>query len=564
MKGRSRSRRRAAAGAAAAERTSGGWKSPTRRRRGWPLFALLVLPSLTAAAATVDAPRPDLQRFEPGVQEVLVEGIGRFETASADPAPAARAEAWGQLGMLYQAHHLQDLALTCYREATGLAPESFRWQYLLAFAYQEGGDFGAAADAYDRALALDADSNPALIRRGQVRAELGEAAAAERDFRSALERDPRNAAALAGLGRLAMTAGNHDEAVRYLSRALEIDPRATRLHYPLAIAYRQTGNVEAAREQLALRGDADVAVRDPLLAEMSAMSRSAQVYLEAGYAAARAGRDREAVAQFRKAVAFNPDDLAARLGLGQGLSLLGDYGAAEAEFDRAVALAPADPVARYRRGTLYALQGRDEEAVADLQLAVTGDSEQLPARIRLADALMRLGRYEDAAEHYGAIDAPPGVEALMLYREGVARIAGGDCEAATVLFRDALAQRPDSGEIMQALARSYASCPGLDAQKRREAVELARQLFAARPDAAHAETLAMAAAANDAFERAVDIEERLLASAQGADNMLAVAWHEHLLKRYRQGRPADQAWPAGHPVFRPSASAAGPGEPASR
>ena len=564
MKGRFSWRRGVEARDAAVGRWRASRASPADRRHGRSLLALSALAWMSSGAAAGTAPQPDLERFEPGVQAVLLEGFERFETESADPEPGARAEAWGQLGMLYQAHHLQDLALSCYGQAARLAPQSFRWHYLLAFAYQEGGDFAAAAGAYDRALQLDAGSDPALIRRGQSRAEMGEVEAATRDFRQVLERDPRNAAALAGLGRLAMTQGNHEEAVRYLSEALEVDPRATRLHYPLAIAYRQTGNVDAARQQLALRGETDVAVRDPLLAEMSALSRSAQVYLEAGYAAARAGRDREAVAQFRKAVDFNPDDLAGRLGLGQGLLLLGDYGAAESEFDRAVTLAPADPVARYRRGTLYALQGRDDEAVADLQLAVASDSEQLPARIRLADTLMRLGRYEEAADSYAAIDAPPGTEALMLYRQGIARVAGGDCDAATALLRDALAQRPDSGEIIQALARSYASCPGLGEQERREAVQLARQLFAARPDAAHAETLAMAAAANDAFERAVDIEERLLASAQGADDGAAVAWHEHLLERYRQGRPADRAWPVGHPVFRPSASTAGPDEPASR
>jgi tetratricopeptide (TPR) repeat protein len=511
-----------------------------------------------AVGAAPVPPSPQLDRFEPGVREVLAEGLDRFARDAAAEDPARRAEAWGRLGMLYQAHHLQDLAASCYREAAALAPGSFRWLYLLGFSLQEQGAFADAEAAYDAALALEPANANAWLRRAQARAEQGRDAAAAADFRRVLELAPGAAAAYAGLGRLALRERRYDDAIAALEQALALDPGADRLHYPLAMAYRGRGDPERARAYMARQGEVDVAVRDPLLAEMSALTRSAQIYLEAGYAAARAGRDREAVAQFEKAVAFNPDDAAARLGLGQGLVLVGDYAGAEAAFDRVVELAPEDPVARYRRGSLYAMTGRDELAAADLERAVAADPDNLQAGLRLADALMRLGRYSDAAAAYGGLSPPVEAEALILYRHGLALLAADDCEAAAGRFEEALSRRSGSGEIIQALARTDASCSGPGSERAGRALELAQALFAARPDAAHAETLAMAAAATGDYAQAVDLGEQTLAAAVAAGDEPAAVWRRGLLARFRAGQPADRAWPAGHAVFRPAAEGAGP------
>jgi hypothetical protein len=83
-------------------------------------------------------------------------------------------------------------------------------------------------------------------------------------------------------------------------------------------------------------------------------------------------------------------------------------------------------------------------------------------------------------------------------------------------------------------------------------------LFAARPDAAHAETLAMAAAATGDYAQAVDLGEQLVAAAVAAGDEQAAIWRRGLLGRFRAGQPADRAWPAAHEVFRPAAEGAGP------
>ncbi|MGI9264884.1 MAG: tetratricopeptide repeat protein, partial [Gammaproteobacteria bacterium] len=332
----------------------------------------------------------------------------------------------------------------------------------------------------------------------------------------------------------------------------------------LAMAYRQDGNLDKARDNLGLRGDVAPHVADPVIAAMARKSRSAQIYLEQGYAAARAGRDREAVAQFRKAVEFSPNDISALVSLGQGLFRVGEDNEAMRYIDRALELDPDNLAARYRRGTVLERRGEEGLAAADYRTVLASDPDHLRARFRLADTLMRLGQFEEAATQYGLIKPSPEQEGLVVYGKGLAELAAWDCDAALESFEKALALRPDSGEIYQALARSYATCPKLDAQRRKKGLELAQQLIQARSNRDHAETLAMAAAANGQFERAVQIQRQLLGSVQSGSNNHAIEWHEHLLERYSGGVPADRPWPLWHPIYRPNGGSAGPGRPGSR
>jgi Flp pilus assembly protein TadD len=179
--------------------------------------------------------------------------------------------------------------------------------------------------------------------------------------------------------------------------------------------------------------------------------------------------------------------------------------------------------------------------------------------MRLADALMRLGEFRQATAQYESIESTPEQEGLVIYGKGLAELAAWDCEAAVRSFEQALVLRPDSGEIYQALSRSYATCPAIEEARKAKSLELAQQLFQARSNQGHAETLAMAAAANGQFEQAQQIELQLLENARRAADDRAIEWHGHLLGLYSSGDPADRPWPLWHPVYKPGGRRAGPG-----
>lgn len=541
-----------------------GLAGSAARIQGRLAAGLLALVLTSALAQTSVPPEVDLSVLEPGVRATLSDARSLFDEHVATAADdEALAEAWGRLGMVYQAHHLQQAARNCYLHAVELAPGVFRWQYYLGYLHQELGEYDQALARYETALKIDPDYGPARLRTGRARLAERNLEGARTDFEAVLEREPNNAAALAGLGQTALSQRRFDQAIDYLKAALQADPAADRLYYPLAMAYRQTGKPDLARQSLEKRGDTEPVVSDPLLGEMARMTRSAQMYLEQGYAASRAGRMQESVEAFRKAVEFNPDDVTARVSLGQGLVLTGDYGAALEQFDRALALDPGHPVAHYRRGTLMEESGDDAAAAAEYAAALQADPGYSQAGLRLGDALMRLGRYEEAAHGYAAIELPGNQQALVRYRQGLAHLAGGDCERAVPVLESAFDLKGDSGEIYQALARVYAICVPTEDPRRSKALELARQLIRARPDEAHAETLAMASAGTGGFARAVEIQETVVASSRTRNDPLT-AWRERQLDRYRTGRGADQPWPKEHPVYSPERLGAGPQAVADR
>ena len=520
------------------------------------------------AGAMADQPLPpqvDLSVLEPGVRAALSEARSHFDdrAAAAGADDAALAEAWGQLGMAYQAHHLQQAASACYERAVELDPGEFRWQYYLAYLHQERGEYGLALDRYQSALQLDPEYLPARLRAGQAHLADQDLEGAQADFAAVVEASPGNAAALAGLGQVALRQGRFDEAVRYLESALRVEPGADRLYYPLGMAYRQQGDMARARDNLARRGNTDPAIPDPVLAQMARLTRSAQMYLEQGYAASRGGRLQESVEAFRKAVEFNPDDVTARVSLGQGLVLIGDYETALEEFNRALALDPEHPVANYRRGTLLEESGDDAGASADYATALRADPGYSQAGLRLGDALMRLGRYREAAQAYATVELAGDEQALIRYRGGLASLAGGACDAAVTALEEAFELKPDSGEIYQALARAYATCVPANDPRRGQGLELARALFEARRDEAHAETLAMALAGTGSFSRAVELQEQVVESSEGRNDAFT-SWRQEQLQRYRSGEEAAQAWPTGHPVYRPARFGAGPQPAAGR
>ena len=100
-------------------------------------------------------PSPPLAGLEPALAEALTESRSRVDDLLADPAAPAgqQARAVGELGRLYQAHRLLDVALECYRAAHALQPDSFDWAYHRGVLAASGGSLDEASNAFRAALA---------------------------------------------------------------------------------------------------------------------------------------------------------------------------------------------------------------------------------------------------------------------------------------------------------------------------------------------------------------------------------------------------------------------------
>lgn len=497
---------------------------------------------------------PDLARFDPSVTETLAEARARFEQARAANGGAVPAASWADLGKTYQAHHLYELAEQCYRNALQLDRSEIRWHYYLGFVLQETGRFDAAIAEYTTFIDATPDYLPARLRLAESLFASGKMQQARSSWEAVLNIEPANAAALAGLGQVALAEGQYQQAAQYLERALQQQPAATRLYHPLAMALRGRGDATGAAAALQRRGDRKALYNDPLLNEVSALSRSAQYYLVPALKAAQAGRHAEAAELFRKVLEIDPDDAAAHAALARVLESLGDLDASLRETQTALALDPNLTVARYQLGVLHERLGDDSVAIPAYRQVLENEPDYAEPRFLLANALMRSGDYQGAASQYETLHTLMPANVRVLYRLGLARLAGGDCKGAIEPLEKASDLNESFGPVVEALVRVYSSCSAASDAQRIRALADGRWLFEQLPSPGFAEALAMALARNSLWADALDLQAQVLKQVAGDEAVQA--FREANLLLYKQQQSARRAWPAGASVFKPPAISA--------
>lgn len=484
-------------------------------------------------------PHPDLAGLEDAVATRLREALAlldMFLTTSTTPA-SDLAEAFGELGRLYHVHAFDVPAAVCYRNAGRLAPADPHWPYFLARLAQPAGRLPEAVAGYTRTLDLLPGYVPALIHLGEVLLAQDLPDEAERHLRAALAAEPGSAAARAGLGQVALSRRRYQEAAEHLEAALAAAPEANALRHPLALAYRGLGNTDAAREQLAQAGAVGVAPADPLLAELQEVATGERWHLLRGRVAFRVGRYADAAGEFQAAVTARPESVAARIDLGAALALTGDPLGAVEQLREAVRLAPGNANARYNLGILLAGQGATDEAERELAAAVAADPGDAPAHHALARLRERRGDLEgalthftEAVEHLPADEQAALDEVALLVRMERFRQARGRLE-------EAHQRLPQSGRVTHALARLLAAAPDAALRDGARALELAREVDGARPDAGSAATVAQALAELGRCPEAVVWQRRALDAARREGPPERLAGLEQTLAAYERGAP---------------------------
>jgi tetratricopeptide (TPR) repeat protein len=503
------------------------------------LVATSLLPAAVAGASSepwLQLPELDLSSLEPAVAAQLrsLDAQTHDRLNDEDASLEALAESVGDLGRHYHTYELDAAAESCYRIARRLASEDFRWPYFLGYLLQSTGRLAEAEAAYLEALAIYRQVPPALLRLGQVYSALDQPEAAERLFTESLALNSTSAAAQAALGEFYATQSRYDEAIRLLEMALETAPEATRLYYPLALAYRGRGDHDQARELMARRGKVGIKPADPLIDGLAQLRTGERAYLLEGQVAFRAGRYEEAVTAFRKAVAAAPESVTARIDLGSALGELGDVEAALAEYDKALEIAPANPTALFNAGQLRARRGELEIALEHLRSAAQMGPEDATIRLQLADLLRRIGDLDNALIHYrAAVELEPNSDTARLGEAQVLVALGRFIEARDVL-EQGLAQLPTSGFLAHGLSRLLAMGPDPSIRDGERALELAEKVFATKPEPAYAEVVAAALAELGRCDEAAEWQLRVLEVTSSEELTTRL---QEVLAIYQQGAP---------------------------
>ena len=350
-------------------------------------------PSPGARPQSWGVPDPDTTRMQHQVADLL------WEARQAVLREPDSPEAWGRLGEVCDAHELYAYAAPCYQRASALAPNNFRWPYLLASVRQAQGAGGdEVAALLRRASRLEPDLPLLFVELGDALARHGQAPEACDAYREAIELDPKLAAAQRGLGQALIALGDPRAALDALEEALQVGPQDAAVYAAMAQACTQLGDLEGA-EQATQRSRELPIVRPepgPVRAEVLSLGISA---LHCYYRAGRlmeAGDYAEAINQLKIAEEYAPDDPALQQRLGISYTQTDQDALAIQHLSKAVRLKDTLYSAHAALGSLFAARGDLDRAVAHYRRALGHVPNEGHLRAALAVALARGGDLEEA------------------------------------------------------------------------------------------------------------------------------------------------------------------------
>lgn len=407
-------------------------------------------------AELLDIPHPSLEGTDQAVQEQVREHRERIEAPVRDADSRILAEAYGDLGLVYVLYDFVQAAEVCFENSRRLAPEDFRWLYLLGYANKLAGELDEAVAFFGESLELRPDFLSAMLRIGRAYFDLGNHDAAWVWFEKSLEVES-SAAAFEGLGKISLARGDFTTAVDHFKSALAQQPRASSLRYALGQAYQRSGRTEEAKRELGASGDAAVSIPDPIISPLAIAGESAQFFLIQAAEALDDQNYEVAVAAYDRALEKEPTNFSAYKSRGFALQKLGDLDGAirslETGLEEGTTGKPAKDAlerAEFHRvlGGFEAMKARDVDAIRHFQESLRLHPDQGDVRMKLANGLARVGRFEEAVPEYTwVLESHPELAPDILVRRATALVNLDRGREALQDFERAVALRPEDRSL---------------------------------------------------------------------------------------------------------------------
>ncbi|MFA5137967.1 MAG: tetratricopeptide repeat protein [Elusimicrobiota bacterium] len=306
-------------------------------------------------------------------------------------------------------------ASAAFRRALALAPQDARAHAGLGRVFEARGEFASAERSYKKALALDARSQDILADLARFYRARGLRSQVDALRARTPETDPRDTR----LAREFCAQSRWDEAEAMFGKALRLDPRSVPAHVRLSDCYAMQGRYPEAEDSLLsamtlLPGDISVLLmlaqlqleegrirdaKESLRAVLGMDPDDPEAYSSLAECRVREGEFAQAEAAFKKAIELDPRDTHRHLRLGDFLdNTLGDPRRAVAAYQAALRLSPESRQACSRLGVLYGKMRKPELSEQMFRKALRIDPGDAISRMRLAELLMRQGKYDQAAE----------------------------------------------------------------------------------------------------------------------------------------------------------------------
>lgn len=237
-----------------------------------------------------------------------------------------------------------------FRRGIAIAPDDADLRNSLGWTLFQDGRPADAVVEYQRALEIDPKQTKSHNNIALAFVELGRLDDAAAHYRASLAIEPK-AEIHSDLGFVLARQGKTDEAQAEYTKALALDPDCPSAHFNIAVAAVQSGAFAEAEAHYrkALPGRPTAATHNGL-----------------GYVLARQGRDADAIAEFRAALAADPNFTPAWNNLGESLARQGQLEEAAKAYETSLAQRPTAGVYN-ALGVVLKKLGRMDEANRQFQ-----------------------------------------------------------------------------------------------------------------------------------------------------------------------------------------------------
>jgi tetratricopeptide (TPR) repeat protein len=258
------------------------------------------------------------------------------------------------------------------------------------------------------------------------------------------------------------------------------------------------------------------------------------------------GRMNEAIAQFQKTLAIDPDNPEANYDLGNAFFQQGRMDEAIAQFQKTLAINSSDMDVHYNYadvhnnlGNVFLRQGRMDEAVAQFQTALAINPKDANTHYNLGNVFRQQGGVNEAIAQFQKALAIKPQFAEAHYNLGNAVLQQGHVDEAIAQYQRALEIKPDYVEAQNNMAWVLATCPQVSLRNGIKSVELAEranQLTGGKNPVILA-TLAAAYAEAGRFPEAIETGQHAMHLAETQSNTALAGALQSQLKFYRAGIP---------------------------
>ena len=305
--------------------------------------------------------------------------LGEFEQAISEYRKAIALNPnspiiYNRLGVAHSELKQYDTALDAYRKALALSPMTAEPHYNIGLVHLKQGDLLHALEAFKRAIAIDTEWGDAYTGLGEVYLKQGDFGQAVRAYKKATRLNPNgNPNAVLGLGKVYARQERWDDATTAVEKAIEIQVDNTEAHYQLARIYIKRGEKKKAASAMAFFKV--LRQTDPLLKEAESWVKrhpnDARGYNNLGIVYLARRRPENAIASYKHAISLVPNLATAHYNLGHAYHKQGKMNLAIAAYKQALTIDTTLAIAHNNIAVCYIESRRDlDQALSHARTAV--------------------------------------------------------------------------------------------------------------------------------------------------------------------------------------------------